>query len=119
MTYPPDDIVLLHLREGAFEFREQAFAWRFLRPSDTMLDVGATIAGCSLEVASNIIRDGRIVAIEPNTDISAFLQANLAEADVQIRSIAISDKDGKGTLHKGNAAETSLSSLLLCCRQLR
>ena len=99
MSYPPDDIVLLHLREGAFEFREQAFAWRFLRPSDTMLDVGAH-CGLFSRVASNIIRDGRIVAIEPNTDISAFLQANLAEADVQIRSIAISDKDGKGTLHK-------------------
>ena len=75
-----------------------------------MLDVGAH-CGLFSRVASNIIRDGRIVAIEPNTDISAFLQANLAEADVQIRSIAISDKDGKGTLHKGNAAETSLSSL--------
>src|SRR5258706_13188480 len=41
LRYPSSDIVLLHLREGSFEFREKAFLWSFLCEGDAFLDIGA------------------------------------------------------------------------------
>jgi FkbM family methyltransferase len=111
LCYPVSDIVLLHLREGSFEFREQAFLWSFLRPVDTFLDVGAH-CGIFARIASNIIReDGKIFAIEPNPDVLRFLQANLPANTVSIRSLAITDSIGEAPLWKGRASDSSLSSL--------
>jgi len=74
LCYPASDIVLLHLRKGSFEYREQAFLWSYLRPFDTFLDVGAH-CGIFARIASNIIsQDGKIFALEPNPDVLAFLQ---------------------------------------------
>ena len=62
LRYPSSDIVLLHLREGSFEFREQAFLWSFLRKGDTFLDIGAH-CGLFSALASQIIGEtGRILA---------------------------------------------------------
>jgi FkbM family methyltransferase len=111
LRYPASDIVLLHLREGSFEFREQAFLWSFLRPFDTFLDVGAH-CGIFARIASNIIsQDGRIFALEPNPDVLRFLQANVPAPAVSIRSLAITDSNGKAPLWKGGASESALSSL--------
>src|ERR1700682_2412074 len=75
LCYPVSDIVLLHLRQGSFEFREQAFLWSFLRPFDTFLDVGAHCV-IFARIASHIIsQDGKIFAIEPNPDVLPFLQS--------------------------------------------
>src|SRR5260370_1106652 len=69
LRYPSSDIVLLHLREGSFEFREQAFLWSFLREGDTFLDIGAH-CGLFSALASHVIgQDGRVLAFEPNPDI--------------------------------------------------
>ena len=54
LRYPSSDIVLLHLREGSFEFREQAFLWSFLREADTFLDIGAH-CGLFSALASHVI----------------------------------------------------------------
>src|ERR1700742_2870540 len=111
LCYPASDIVLLHMREGSYEFREQAFLWSFLRPFDTFLDVGAH-CGLFARIASNVIsEDGKIVALEPNPDILGFLQANLPAPAVSIRTLAITDSNGKAPLWKGGASETALSSL--------
>jgi FkbM family methyltransferase len=111
LCYPASDIVLLHLREGSFEFREQAFLWSFLRPFDTFLDVGAH-CGIFARIASNVISEhGKIFALEPNPDVLGFLQANLPAPAVSIRKLAITDSNGKAPLWKGGASETALSSL--------
>jgi len=111
LCYPASDIVLLHLREGSFEFREQAFLWSFLRPFDTFLDVGAH-CGIFARIASNVIsKDGKIFALEPNPDVLGFLQANLPAPAVSIRKLAITDSNGKAPLWKGGASESALSSL--------
>src|ERR1700680_922113 len=79
LRYPSNDVVLLHLREGsfefseqaflwsflregAFEFSEQAFLWSFLREEDIFLDIGAH-CGLFSALASQVIGDGgRILA---------------------------------------------------------
>lgn len=112
LSYPADDIVLLHLREGSFEFREQALLWSFLRHDDILLDIGAH-CGLFSRLASQVISDqGRILAIEPNPDTLVYLGRNVAGGRVEIVPLAISDADGEALLSLGNAAESALSSIV-------
>src|SRR6266403_6371011 len=111
LRYPSSDIVLLHLREGSFEFREQAFLWSFLREDDTFLDIGAH-CGLFSALASQIIgENGRILSFEPNPDILPFLVANTERHKVDIHAIALSDASGEATLWQGGSSDTALSSI--------
>src|ERR1700731_4640428 len=111
LRYPSNDIVLLHLREGSFEFREQAFLWSFLREGDTFLDIGAH-CGLFSALASHIIgEDGRVMAFEPNPDILPFLVANTDRDKVDVHAMALSDASGEATLWQGGSSDTALSSI--------
>jgi FkbM family methyltransferase len=111
LRYPSSDIVLLHLREGSFEFKEQAFLWSFLREGDTFLDIGAH-CGLFSALASQVIgENGRILAFEPNPDILPFLMANTERDKVDIHAIALSDASGEATLWQGGSWDTALSSI--------
>jgi FkbM family methyltransferase len=112
LRYPSNDIVLLHLREGSFEFREQAFLWSFLREDDTFLDIGAH-CGLFSALASQIIgENGRILAFEPNPDILPFLVANTERDKVDVHAMALSDAGGEATLWQGGSSDTALSSIV-------
>src|SRR4030081_2419597 len=111
LRYPCSDIVLLHLREVSFEFREQAFLWSFLREDDTFLDIGAH-CGLFSAVASQIIgENGRILAFEPNPDILPFFVAKAERDKVDVHAMALSDANGEATLWQGGASDTALSSI--------
>ena len=111
LRYPSSDIVLLHLREGSFEFREQAFLWSFLRKGDTFLDIGAH-CGLFSALASQIIgENGRVLAFEPNPDILPFLVANTERDKVDVHAMALSDASGEATLWQGGSSDTALSSI--------
>jgi FkbM family methyltransferase len=111
LRYPSNDVVLLHLREGSFEFSEQAFLWSFLREGDIFLDIGAH-CGLFSALASQVIGDdGKILAFEPNTDILPFLMANTQRDRVDIHAVALSDVSGEAILSQGGASDTALSSI--------
>jgi FkbM family methyltransferase len=111
LRYPSNDIVLLHLREGSFEFSEQAFLWSFLREEDIFLDIGAH-CGLFSALASQIIGDaGRILAFEPNPDILPFLMANTRRDRVDIHAVALSDASGEAIFWQGGTSDTALSSI--------
>lgn len=110
LQYPSSDIVLLHLREGWFEFKEQAFLWSFLRENDTFLDIGAH-CGLFSALASQIIDKGKIFACEPNADILPFLITNTPREKVDIHPIALSDLSGEAILSQGGPSDTALSSI--------
>src|SRR5260370_15283616 len=97
LRYPSSDIVLLHLREGSFEFREQAFLWSFLREADTFLDIGAHCGLFSALASQMIGENGRILAFEPNPDILPFLVANTERDKVDVYAMALSDASGEAT----------------------
>src|ERR1700737_4588041 len=97
LRYPSNDMVLLHLREGSFEFREQAFLWSFLREDDTFLDIGAHC--------------GLFSALESNPDILPFLVANTERDKVDVHATALSDASGEATLWQGGSSDTALSSI--------
>src|SRR5215212_8219322 len=89
LRYPSSDIVLLHLREGSFEFREQAFLWSFLRRADTFCDIGAH-CGLFSALASQIIGEpGRVLAFEPNPDALPFLAVNTERGKVDVYAVAL------------------------------
>src|SRR5258705_13215334 len=111
LRYPSSDIVLLHLREGSFEFREQAFLWSFLREGDTFLDIGAHCGLFSALASKIICENGRILAFEPNPDILPFLMANTERDKVDVRAMALSDASGEATLWQGGSSDTALSSI--------
>jgi len=111
LRYPSSDIVLLHLREGSFEFREQAFLWSFLREADTFLDIGAHCGLFSALASQMIGENGRILAFEPNPDILPFLVANTERGKVDVHAIALSDASGEATLWQGGSSDTALSSI--------
>src|SRR5258708_13870368 len=111
LRYPANDIVLLHLREGSFEFREQALLWSFLREGDTFLDIGAHCGLFSALASQVICENGRILAFEPNPDILPFLMANTERDKVDIHAIALSDASGEATLWQGGVSDTALSSI--------
>ncbi len=111
LRYPSSDIVLLHLREGSFEFREQAFLWSFLREGDTFLDIGAHCGLFSALASQIICENGRILAFEPNPDILPFLMANTERDKVDVHAMALSDASGEATLWQGGSSDTALSSI--------
>src|ERR1700704_5360540 len=111
LRYPSSDIVLLHFREGSFEFREQAFLWSFLREADTFLDIGAHCGLFSALASQMIGENGRILAFEPNPDILPFLVANTERDKVDIHAMALSDASGEATLWQGGSSDTALSSI--------
>src|SRR5258708_7110417 len=111
LRYPSSDIVLLHLREGSFEFKEQAFLWSFLREGDTFVDVGAH-CGLFSALASQIIgENGGILAFEPNPDILPFLVANTERDKVDVHAMEVSDASGEAPLWQGGSSDTALSSI--------
>src|SRR5438132_703050 len=104
LKYPADDIVLRHLREGNFEFREQAFLCSFLREADTFVDAGAH-CGLFSRLASNVIdQRGSIFAIEPNPDVLPYLRDNTDDSLVEICIFALSNSIGEAVLWQGNSA---------------
>jgi FkbM family methyltransferase len=99
------------LREGSFEFRDQAFLWSFLREGDIFLDIGAH-CGLFSALASQIVGErGQILAFEPNPEILPFLMANTERDKVDIHAIALSDNIGEATLWQGGSSDTALSSI--------
>jgi FkbM family methyltransferase len=99
------------LREGSFEFREQAFLWSFLREGDTFLDIGAHCGLFSALASKIICENGRILAFEPNPDILPFLMANTERDKVDVHAMALSDASGEATLWHGGSSDTALSSI--------
>ncbi len=75
-VHEPEDAVALYLNQGWFEYREQAFAWLYLREGDTVLDCGAHFGLYSV-LAGHAIGSGRVLAVEANPATVPVLQRNL------------------------------------------
>lgn len=85
---------------------------RALSPNDAFLDVGANSGVFSL-VASAVLKDGVVIAFEPNREIFFDLCANIAANDASNiipLNLALSDRDGFLPLetHEGHSGATSL-----------
>lgn len=98
MTYESGDAVLAGLREGDFEFLEQATLCHLLRPGDTVVDCGAH-CGLYTRLAGSLVSPGGFVAAsEPDPNSFARLTENTLELPAGLTAlhrVAIGGFDGE------------------------
>lgn len=112
LQYPAEDLVLRHLREGSFEFHEQAFLWSFLREDDIFLDIGAHCGLFSALASQILAANKQIHAFEPNPEIIPLLRMNTDVGSVQIHPVAIGNASGQAELWQGAPSDSAMSSLV-------
>ena len=85
---------------GLHEVPDMAFMVHFLRPGETLFDIGANIGSYALLAAS--AAGARVVAFEPHPRTAAFLERNIAHNNLRgqivVRRVALSDRAGSGVL---------------------
>lgn len=85
---------------GLHEVPDMAFMVHFLRPGETLFDIGANIGSYALLAAN--AAGARVVAFEPHPKTAAFLERNVAhnglEGQIVVRRVGLSDRAGSGAL---------------------
>ena len=85
---------------GLHEVPDMAFMVHFLRPGETLFDIGANIGSYALLAAS--AASARVVAFEPHPKTAAFLERNIAHnklgGQIVVRRVALSDRAGSSAL---------------------
>lgn len=80
-----------------FERDERAFLWRYLRPGDVFVDVGANIGLFSVIAAKRVGKAGQVYAFEPAALPRRRLEENIrlnSFTNVSIQQLALSDGAG-------------------------
>ncbi len=95
----PDSIIALHVvqRSEWHDWDTARFITSFLREGDTFVDVGANIGLYTLP-ASRIVKNGRVVAVEPSPVNRARLEENLQlneVSNVRVEACALGDVRGE------------------------
>jgi FkbM family methyltransferase len=90
--------------QGLYDLPVTEALMRLTDAAETALDVGANIGYMSLVLALSVGRQGRVVCFEPNPDLHQRLSTNVESwkslpiASIEIKTIAVSDRDGEGCL---------------------
>ena len=102
---------------GLYEREVVTFLKRTIRPSMTVIDVGANIGYLSAVAAQLVGVGGEVHAFEPNPSCYACLVGNLRPfSHAHAHQMAISEKEGKQPLHLSwNSSEDGWASLLEGC----
>jgi FkbM family methyltransferase len=122
LAHEPGDDVGRYLREGWFEFAEQALWWLYLRPGDCVIDCGAHVGLFTLLAARAVGGSGRVIALEPNPATAQLLRQNAERAgasNVRVVEAAATAVTGEITLHAGAGAHAAYSSAVGAVRDSR
>ena len=109
------DRVAGFLREGWFEYREQAFFRLYLRPGDTFVDGGAHFGLFSVLAWRATGGQVRVIAVEPNPGTVPLLRANLERRlsdRFAIEEAALFSEEGTRQFYPWDPARSSYSGLL-------
>ena len=77
---------------------EEEFFRTYLRPNDTVVDVGANVGALSLAASRAVGESGRVFAIEPHPAVFAYLFANIklnGSRNITSLNTALADKPGQ------------------------
>lgn len=77
LQFPEQDEVANFIREGWYEYQEQAFLWLFIRPGDVFFDCGAHVGLYSVLVGKVAHSKIEIFCIEPDPNALPLLRDNL------------------------------------------
>jgi len=110
LEFPDDDVVMQYLNEGWFEYTETAFIFSFLRGGDSFLDIGAHVGTHSASARKAIGKKGRVICVEPNTNLHPYLKANVS--GVEIVACAVSNEEGQIDFAVSDSSQTSFGHAL-------
>jgi FkbM family methyltransferase len=79
---------------GLCEFDEMGFVLHLLRPSDTMIDVGANVG--AFTVLASAVKGARTIAFEPSPFTFGYLKRNVALNDITDRTRLVQCAVGRG-----------------------
>jgi FkbM family methyltransferase len=97
---------------GRPDWWEFAFLERFLRPGDTVIDVGANVGVYTLFLAKLVGPTGVVIACEPDAGNRAALRANLARnrfTHVEVVAAAVGDRDGTVQFLSGRQTQSRIA----------
>jgi|ERR1043166_9109007 len=77
LAHEVNDDVGVFLRDGWFEYKEQAFFWLHLQGGDTLIDCGAQVGLYSVLGCEAMRGQGTVFAVEPNPRTIPLLRRNL------------------------------------------
>lgn len=95
------DVIGLSLQQlGVFELGVSEALWRLTDPGELAVDVGANIGQITAILAHRVGARGRVMAFEPNAQVCADLQHNVAVwrmrgARIEVHAVALSDREGE------------------------
>lgn len=110
LAFEPGDEVATFLRQGWFEFAEQALLWLYGRPGDVVLDLGAHVGLFSATARQVVLPGGRIIAVEPAAATAHLLGRNTG-GEVTIIQAAIGETTGRLTLHQAGSGRSAYNTL--------
>ena len=90
--------------QGVYDLPVTEAIMRLTDPGDTSIDVGANIGYMTLVLALSAGPRGRVLSFEPSPPVLPTLRTNvnnwksLKIAPIEIKTIALSDRDGEGSL---------------------
>ncbi|WP_316506234.1 FkbM family methyltransferase [Nitrosopumilus sp.] len=90
------------LGEYSTESFEAKVCKEYLKPGQTVLDIGANIGFYTLIAASNVGPNGKVFAFEPSVQNVEMIGKSVAEnsmTNVHVSNVAVSDKSGLGELY--------------------
>jgi len=108
------DRVAAYLREGWFEYREQAFFRLYLRPGDSFIDGGAHFGLFSALAWRAAGGQVRVIAVEPNPGTLPLLRANLERllpGRFAIEEAALFSEEGTRPFYPRDPVRSSYSAL--------
>jgi FkbM family methyltransferase len=65
-----------HLADCQIELVEHQYVYKYIRPSDTVLELGARYGSTSCAIASQLNNSGKQVSVEPDPSVWPFLEEN-------------------------------------------
>ena len=97
MMLDPNDYFQCMMFYGRYGLDILRMIEKYVRPGDTVLDIGAHVGFFALHLGNVVGRNGHVYAFEPDLRPVEYLKASLAASEmnwVQIRPVAISAKEG-------------------------
>ncbi|MFT3829748.1 MAG: FkbM family methyltransferase [Opitutaceae bacterium] len=116
LTYEEGDDVLTGLREGDYEYTEQATLVRVLRPGDVFIDCGAHCGLFSKLALGCLGGEGHVAAIEPDPKSFQRLERNTTDYGVHTISrhrLALGDSDGSVAFQQEGAGRAAFNHVCL------
>ena len=100
---------------ACYEPRDLEMVLPLVPEGGTCVDVGANVGFYTLHFAKRVGAEGRVHALEPDPRNAARLRGNLAlnrfESRVDVTEVAVSDRNGRATLHRSGEEHSGWGSL--------